>query len=148
MSQPGYADDFAAISMVKARYCRFLDTKDWPAYTDLFTEDFILDTSTAGGAPPVEGRAAAIAYIRSCVEEAKTAHHVHNPEIEVQGDTAQVIWAMQDRVIWPADRALRLGESGHTGFGQYHETYRRENGRWRIARSRLLYLIYEPHKLA
>jgi len=114
------ADDFAAISMVKARYCRFLDTKDWAAYTDLFTEDFILDTSTAGGAPPVHGREDAITYIRSCVEHAKTAHHVHNPEITIEGDTAQVIWAMQDRVIWPEDRAARLNESGHTGFGQYH----------------------------
>lgn len=144
MSQPDYAEDFAAIVQVKSRYCRFLDTKDWAAYTALFTEDFILDTSTAGGAPPVEGRDAAITYIRSCVEHAKTAHHVHNPEITIEGDTAQVIWAMQDRVIWPEDRAALLGETGHTGFGQYHETYRRGQGGWRIARSRLLYLIYEP----
>lgn len=143
-----HADDFIAIAQVKARYCRFLDTKDWAAYTDLFTENFILDTSTAGGAPPVQGREAAVKYIRSCVEHAQTAHHVHNPEITIEGDTAQVIWAMQDRVIWPDERAARLGESGHTGFGQYHESYRREGERWRIAKSRLLYLIYEPHPLS
>ena len=144
MSQPNFAEDFAAIMQVKSRYCRFLDTKDWAAYTDLFTEDFILDTSTAGGAPPVHGREAAVTYIRSCVEHAKTAHHVHNPEMQITGDTAEVIWAMQDRVIWPEDRAVKLGEKGHTGFGQYHERYERRDGRWRIATSRLLYLIYEP----
>ena len=137
------SDDFVAIAKVKARYCRFLDTKDWAAYTDLFTEDFILDTSTAGGAPPVHGREAAVTYIRSCVEHAKTAHHVHNPEMTIEGDTAQVIWAMQDRVIWPEDRAALVNEKGHTGFGQYHETYTRKDGRWRIAKSRLLYLIYD-----
>jgi hypothetical protein len=61
----------------------------------------------------------------------------------IEGDTAQVIWAMQDRVIWPEDRAALVNEKGHTGFGQYHETYERRDGRWRIAKSRLLYLIYD-----
>jgi ketosteroid isomerase-like protein len=137
-----YSEDFIAISQVKSKYCRFLDTKDWAAYTDLFTEDFVLDTSTAGGAPPITGREAAVVYIRKSVETAKTAHHVHNPEIEIEGDTAKVVWAMQDRVIWGPDRS-DIGEVGHTGYGQYHETYVRQGGRWRIARSQLRYLIYD-----
>jgi ketosteroid isomerase-like protein len=140
-------DDFVAISQVKARYCRFMDTKDWAAYTDLFTENFTLDTSPAGGAPPIHGREAAVANIRSAIEHAKTAHHVHNPEMQIEGDTANVIWAMQDRVIWPEERAARLGEKGHTGFGQYHERYERKDGRWRIAALQLRYLIYEPQPL-
>ncbi|CAN7558202.1 nuclear transport factor 2 family protein [Phenylobacterium sp. LjRoot219] len=139
-----YADDYAAISQVKARYCRFLDGKDWAAYTDLFTEDFVLDTSPAGGAPPIHGRAAAITYIRGSVEHARTAHQVHSPEIEIDGDVAHVIWAMQDRVIWGPDRAATMSESGHTGYGQYRERYERRDGRWRIAASQLSYLIYEP----
>nr|WP_129780573.1 nuclear transport factor 2 family protein [Peristeroidobacter soli] len=32
-----------AISKVKARYCRMLDTKDWAGFGALFTEDFVLD---------------------------------------------------------------------------------------------------------
>lgn len=147
MSGSSYADDYVAITQVKAKYCRFLDSKDWDAYTDLFTEDFVLDTSPAGGAPPIKGRAAAVARIRAAVEHARTAHQVHSPEITIEGDTADVIWAMQDRVIWSPDRAALLKERGHTGFGQYRERYERKDGRWRIAALELRYLIYEPEAL-
>ena len=143
MSEHGYVEDFVAISQVKARYCRFLDTKDWAAYTELFTEDFVLDTSPAGGAPPVRGRDAAVKMIRASVETARTAHQVHNAEMQIEGDVAHVIWAMQDRVIWGAERT-GLTERGHTGYGQYHERYERTNGTWRIASLQLRYLIYEP----
>ena len=108
-----YADDYVAISQVKARYCRFLDGKDWDAYTDLFTEDFVLDTSPAGGSAPIKGREAAVKSIRAAVEHAKTAHQVHAPEMTIEGDVAHVIWAMQDRVIWSPDRAALLKERGH-----------------------------------
>jgi hypothetical protein len=59
---------------VKARYCRTLYTKDWAGYADVFTEDFELDTSAAGGPPPIHGREAAMRMIRSAVETAYTAH--------------------------------------------------------------------------
>ena len=132
MSKPAF-DDWLAICNLKARYCRCLDTKDWDGYAALFTEDLILDTSGSGGAR-VEGRDAAVAYVRASIEDAITTHHVHSPEIEVEvevaGDHATGIWAMQDRNIWPGGRKL-------LGFGHYHERYRRVDGEWRIAESRL-----------
>jgi hypothetical protein len=125
-----------AIGEVKARYCRMLDTKDWDGYADVFTEDFELDTSAAGGPGVIRGRDAAVRMIRSSVGEARTAHQVHSPEITLDGDTAQVIWAMQDRVVWgkrrPAPNML-----GHTGYGHYRERYVRKDGQWRIAAQRL-----------
>lgn len=139
---------YIAISQVKARYCRTLDTKDWAGYAEVFTENFELDTSSAGGPPPIQGREAAIRMVRAAVEHASTAHQVHSPEITLDGDTAHVIWAMQDRVIWGADRRATVGYVGHTGYGHYHERYVRENGRWRIAWQRLTRLHvdfqYEP----
>jgi hypothetical protein len=145
MSEHAYADDFIEISQVKARYCRFLDTKDWASYKDLFTEDFVLDTSPAGGPAAIRGRDAAVSSIRAAVETAQTAHQVHSPEIQIDGDVANVIWAMQDRVIWGPDRAATMKESGHTGYGQYHERYVRLDGRWRIAALQLRYIVYEAH---
>jgi uncharacterized protein (TIGR02246 family) len=139
---------YVAISQVKARYCRTLDTKDWAGYADVFTEDFELDTSAAGGPPTIRGREAAIRMVRSAVETAHTAHQVHSPEIKLDGDTAHVVWAMQDRVIWGADRMPKMGYVGHTGYGHYHERYVRQDGRWRIAAQRLTRLHvdfqYEP----
>jgi hypothetical protein len=134
------------ISEVKARYCRMLDTKDWAGYAEVFTENFILDTSAAGGPPPIHGREAAIRMIRSSVETARTAHHVHSPEITLRGDTADVIWAMQDRVVWGDDRRPKMGYASHTGFGHYHEHYVRQDGRWRIARQRLTRLHMDFHR--
>ena len=92
--------DRIAIGETKARYCRFLDTKQWDAWASLFTEDLVLDTSEAGGPPPIEGRDAAIAASRAVIETARTAHQVHAPEIVLDGDSAQVVWAMQDRVVF------------------------------------------------
>ena len=52
-----------------------------------FTEDAVLDTSPAGGLR-IEGRDAAVAYVRSSIsEDTITTHHVHAPEIEIDGDT-------------------------------------------------------------
>ncbi len=127
--------DWRAIVELKARYCRCLDTKDWVGYAAVFTEDLILDTTGAGG-PRYEGRDAAVAGVRAAVERAITTHHVHNPEITVDGDAATAIWAMQDRNIWPDGRSL-------LGFGHYHERYVRIGGAWKIAESRLTRLNME-----
>lgn len=129
MSTPSFAD-WLEICNLKARYCRCLDTQDWDGFAAVFTDDFILDTSAAGGLR-VEGREAAVTYVRSSInQDTFTAHHIHAPEIEVDGDSATGIWAMQDRNIWPTGRKL-------LGFGHYHERYVRVAGAWRIAESKL-----------
>jgi hypothetical protein len=138
MSSPSPAPDFAewlAIANLKARYCRLLDTKDWAGWADLFLPDFVLDATGSGG-PRIAGRDAAVASVRGSIDAAKTVHQVHSPEIEIDGDTARGIWAMQDRLIWPGGRTL-------TGYGHYHERYVRSGGVWRIAKSRLTRLILE-----
>jgi hypothetical protein len=138
-----------AISQVKARYCRFLDAKDWAAYANLFTEDFELDVTEGSAMPIVRGRDAALKQIVSAVGDARTAHQVHTPEITfAHRDEAQVIWAMQDRVLWSAERAARVGIAGLTGYGHYHERYLRQNGEWKIAASRLTRLHLDLQPLA
>jgi hypothetical protein len=141
-----FLDAYVAISRVKARYCRTLDTKDWTGYGEVFTDDVELDTRPAGGSL-THGRDELLRIVRSAVETATTSHQVHSPEIELHGDTADVIWAMQDRVVWGKDRAPRMGNAGHTGYGHYHEHYVRQNGNWRIARQRLTRLHVDTHPL-
>lgn len=135
-----------AIAALKARYCRLLDTKDWAGYAQLMTEDFELDVSEGSGLPVIRGRDAAVQQIRSSVGEARTAHQVHTPEITLQGDdAATAIWAMQDRITWPAEFAARTGRAGLSGYGHYHERYVRVNGEWKIAALRLTRLHLELH---
>ena len=140
MSTPDFAapkfEDWLAICNVKARCCQLLDTKDWAEWQALFTGDIVLDTSAAGG-PRIEGAVAAVAAVRGSIAQAITTHHVHTPEITVDGNEATAIWAMQDRNIWPNGRKL-------LGFGHYHERYRRgPDGTWRIAESRLTRINHE-----
>lgn len=137
--------DWVAICETKARYCRCLDTKDWQGYADVFTEDLVLDTGPAGGYK-IEGRDEAIRRIRASVESAKTAHQVHNPEMTFaeDGKSADVIWAMNDRVIWGADRVASMGNLGHTGYGHYREHYIKcADGKWRIGHQTLSYLTFD-----
>jgi len=136
MASPANFEDWLAICNVKADYCRLLDTKDWDGWKQLFTEDLELDTTPSGGTLE-HGRDRAVDVVRSSIETAKTAHQVHFPKMEIDGDTAHVIWPMEDRVVWEeAGRAL-------TGYGHYHEVYRRQDGQWRIAKSRLTRLTLD-----
>jgi ketosteroid isomerase-like protein len=139
-------EDWVAICETKARYCRCLDSKDWVGYADCFTEDFVLDTPPAGNI--TRGRDAAVKTVRGAVETAETAHQVHNPEISFAADgrSADVIWAMQDRVSWGEERRAKLGNCGHTGFGHYREHYVKcADGRWRIKTLKLSYLKMDFH---
>ena len=146
MSDTTFTDAYLAISAVKARYCRLLDTKDWSGFAALLTEDFELDVSEGTSVPVIRGRDAALTQIRSSGASARTAHQVHSPEITLDGaNRAQVIWAMQDRVVWGEEQAARIGRSGLTGYGHYHERYVRQDGEWKIAALRLTRLHIDMH---
>jgi hypothetical protein len=128
---------FYELTQGKARYCYTLDTRDWAGFGELMTDDVELDVSDgATGVPVITGRDAAVDMIRSSLTNARTAHQVHTPLIELNGDEAQVIWAMQDRVMWENGPAL-------TGYGHYHERWVRQGGQWKIASLRLTRLILE-----
>ncbi len=134
------------IRALKARYCRTLDTKDWAAFAALFTADAAMDVREDTGNPPITGVADIVAQVRFAVDHAASSHQVHTPEITLDGpDAAQGIWAMQDRVVWQAGKSPITGVISITGYGQYHETYRREDGVWKIAALRLSRFHVDMH---
>jgi hypothetical protein len=124
--------EIESIKQLKALYCRYLDTKDWDRWRDLFTDDFVCDTTEAGGAV-IFGVDGFMAYTRRTIGKPSqtTVHQVHAPEIELtSATTARGIWALNDIVrLVPA---LTLH-----GYGHYHETYEKIDGRWRIKTSKL-----------
>ncbi len=125
---------FIEICQVKARYCRTLDSKDWENYTELFTKDYVLDLSEDTRMAPIEGRDAAMAFVKTSIGNTITSHQVHIPLIELDEDGANVIWPLQDRLIW---NPPKNGLASLTGYGQYHERYKKVNGEWKIARLKL-----------
>lgn len=123
------------VRQLRARFARCMDTKDWSGLADAITEDCHFDcTEEAGVDEPWVGRDEIFANIRRSFATATTVHHAHTAEIEMLGeDRARGIWAMQDLLRFPGYPTIDL-----TGFGHYHEEYRREaDGQWRIASFRL-----------
>jgi len=117
--------EIESIKQLKARYFRLLDTKDWDAWEQVFTDDARLRWGAEPG-QVMEGRAAIRAGVSASLEGAITVHHGHMPEIEIDTpQTAHGIWAMFDRVDHPAYLLV--------GHGHYHERYRKQDGAWRIA---------------
>jgi hypothetical protein len=121
-----------AIKQLKARYCRYLDTKDWAAWRALFADDFVSDTSEAGG-KLIVGADDFVAFTRKGIGRPAqaTAHQVHAPEIELtSATTARGLWALQDVVRFGPGVSL-------VGYGHYDETYESIDGRWIIKSSKL-----------
>ncbi len=120
-----------AIRNLKARYFRLMDTKQWDALREVFASD--LRVITPEGALYVEGGDAYAASLRTSLEHAVSCHQGLTAEITVTGDgAASAIWAMQDVIEWETAHP-RTGWKAILGRGHYHETYRREDGAWRIA---------------
>jgi ketosteroid isomerase-like protein len=124
-------DDWFAICAAKAKYCRALDAKDWAGFANLMTEDYVMDVSEGTDVPIIHGRDAAIKEVQKSILTAQTAHQVHAPEIELDGDEARVIWALEDRLIWGPDKPTM------TGYGHYHERWIKQNGAWKLAAIKL-----------
>jgi hypothetical protein len=121
-----------SIKQLKARYCRYLDTKDWDAWRTIFADDFVSDTSEAGG-KVIVGADDFVAFTRKALRRPTqpTAHQVHTPEIELTSPTtARGVWALQDVVRFGPGASL-------VGYGHYHETYENIAGQWVIKSSKL-----------
>ena len=139
MNDPA-SDDLEAIKQLKARYFRLMDTKDWDGFRELFTSDVVIDVSGDGGGV-FNGVDAFLAMLVPTLADVETVHHGHMPEIELTSATAASgIWAMEDRLRFPDSAPI----SSVHGFGHYHDTYvKSDDGRWRIASSRLTRLRIE-----
>lgn len=122
---------------LKARYCRFVDTKQWDAWRWVFTSD----VEFAGLSAPFASLDEFIDTERRRLGDAVSVHHCHTAELELTGPTtATGVWAMCDYVEYPWDGERR----GFTGYGFYDEDYRLEDGSWKISRLRMERLRIDP----
>lgn len=134
-----------AIRQVKARYCRFIDTKQWDRLPTLFTADCRFDG--LGSAPPGADVATFVAGVSSRLAATISVHHCHTHEVVMTGpDTARAVWAMEDFVEWTDGSTAKEtpGSRGFRGYGHYEEEYRRDNGEWKISFLRLTRLRIDP----
>ncbi|WP_238015185.1 nuclear transport factor 2 family protein [Dactylosporangium sp. AC04546] len=122
---------------MKARYFRYMDSKNWTEFGEVFAREAVL----LGGDREIAGRAAIVEFVGMMSDGARTAHQGFLPEIDVLGaGEATGVWAMSDYY------EVRGTEPtvGFTGFGHYEDRYVHEDGAWRIARSRLTRIRIVP----
>lgn len=135
-----------SIKKLKARYFRFMDTKDWAMLPTVFAPDAQMDMrgETGDDSGLVTGAANIAAFMRSSVEFLITVHHGHTPEIEILSPTsARGIWAMEDKLWKPPGSPSTLPFTALHGYGHYHETYQCIDGNWLIKTTRLTRLHLE-----
>jgi len=120
---------------LKASYFYYLDTKDWDSWLGLFTADATLQWDNAPSIGGRDGQTSqkyvGIDQIREHVvygilHAAQTVHQGHTPILELTSEnTARGIWAMED-IVSSSNQVLHA-------FGHYRETYRKIDGKWKIA---------------
>lgn len=120
-------EDTEEIRTVLLDYGRYLDTRDFAAYSRLFAKD----GEWVGGFGTVKGPAAIQAFMEKNIpgpNRGNTFHILSNFEIEVHGDAARARsrWTF---VIAGADKKPVIAQAG-----RYDDTLVRENGHWRFKR--------------
>ena len=127
------------IKQLKARYYRFLDTKQWDDFEAVFTEDAVMDMRNPDRIINTEeGIYRGNQVIRQFAERAlgngTSTDRAFLPENTIISPTeAQGIWAQEDKLTWPPGNINTALE----GFGYEHERYEKVDGAWRIKSTRL-----------
>src|SRR3546814_21172622 len=108
------------ISMLKARYFRFADTKDWEELRGLFTPDATLFYPDGQDAPT--SRDESIERIKGVLAVVVSVHQGHTPEIEIlTPDRSTGLWAMEDLLFFPPERAREIGDESSYRLGHFHD---------------------------
>ncbi|MEU2039209.1 nuclear transport factor 2 family protein [Nocardia niwae] len=119
-------DDVAAISRLKYRYLRTLDTKSWDEFADTMIPEA---TATYSEYLQFESREAFIAFMRNTLgPHVITEHRCDHPEIDVEGDTATGTWYLADTVLIPGHNMLLRGAAFYTD-----RYVRCDDRHWRIS---------------
>lgn len=112
------------IKLLKSRRDRACDTKDWALYRALHADHHV---SHNDGHERWEGADKMIEAVKAVLDKGRTTvHHSHTPDITFPSPTtAKSIWGMEDLIF-----DSETGELLIHGFGFYHETYEKIDGKW------------------
>lgn len=116
--------DELAISALLNRYARAVDTKDWPLYRSVFTDDAVIDYSSAGAIAGARDEVADwLAAGFAAIE--MSMHYITNIESDIDGDSARVRAMFYNPMQLPG-----VAELSYCGGYYHHELVRGPDG-WR-----------------
>jgi len=115
-------EDQIAIRELRYEYCYRIDDRDWDGFAALFTEDSSLDFGPVG---TYNGCDAVREFAKDVVgaRHPFLAHMLHNPIIDIEGDSATGRWYFEVPCTF---------EDGEAGWiqGTYYDEYRRVDDEW------------------
>jgi ketosteroid isomerase-like protein len=118
-------DDHREIRNLRYRYSRHLDAQEWDEWVSLMTDDVKCEYE---GWDPFVGREEVLEFGRDTIASVfeYTAHMVHMPLIEVDGDEATGRWYLYLFYV------LTDGAAGWRQ-GRYEDRYRRVDDEWKFS---------------
>ena len=129
------------IVALAARYCRALDTKDWPLLSEVFLPDATAELGVPNlleGIEPIRHR------IRTALDFLDDSQHlVGNHEVTVDGDTGTHRCYLQAQHV----REVPDGSPNYMIAGRYEDRVERTPDGWRIAH-RTLTVMWTEGNLA
>lgn len=132
--------DIEALKKLKARYCHLVDARQWSELAELFTEDATCDYGFFG---VYNGRAEIMnKFFRELVESASSfmVHMVHNPLIEVRGDSALGTWYLTAQTtMQPVNQAVWV-------VGIYRDQFKRVDQQWKLSSLEFEFKYYTPYE--
>ena len=108
-----------AIKELRAAYCYRIDERDWDGFADLFVEDAAVDFGPIGTFEDVRHFAEDVVGR----EHPFLSHMIHNPIIEIDGETATGRWYFE------VPCTFRDGSAGWIQ-GVYHDEYEFDGDEW------------------
>lgn len=116
--------DEVDIARLLYRYARAVDTKDWQLYRSVFTEDAVIDYSSAG--IPVGSREEIVEFFTQAFGAIPwSMHYITNIEADISGDTADVRAMFYNPMQLPG-----MAEQSACGGYYFHQLVRTADG-WR-----------------
>ncbi|MCU1514298.1 MAG: nuclear transport factor 2 family protein [Microbacteriaceae bacterium] len=132
------------IRVLKGRYWRYVDTKQWAAFEKLWAPDSSFSDRSANFSCSTP--AGIVEAISGALETVTSIHQGTPSELEILGpDTARGIWSMTDVLFYPSPSPETQPNAGITirGYGHYVEQYVKIDGRWVFKKSDLYRLRLE-----
>ena len=120
-------EDIEEIRTLLLNYGRYLDARDFVAYSHLFAKD----GEWAGGFGTVKGPAAIQAFMEKNIPGPNQAHNYHlltNFVIDIHGDTATA-WSRWTFVVPGPEKQPVMAQGG-----RYDDSLIREDGHWKFKR--------------
>ncbi|MBG9733863.1 nuclear transport factor 2 family protein [Paenibacillus alvei] len=119
------------ISNLKARYVRYADAKKWSELAKLFTTEatFEVYDEKDNLLVSMKGQQEIQHAINDNVGAAQPIHHIFSREFDfTSSTTAEAVWSMEDNIMFPEGSEF----SSIRGYGHYHDTYEKVDGKWFI----------------